>query len=315
MAERFGGKHSPTPRGPDGKPAPDPGFRTKRRSRAGGRVNFLFIVPFLFAIQAFAGSPTGLALNLGAFGLLIAAAFLTREGILAQEAYDARRIAKRPAFPRKIFGSVLTGAGLFLGGLAGAPDLVAPILFGVLGTVLHFVAFGPDPLRDKGAEGLDPYQTQRVARAVDEAERHLAAMSDAIKRAGDRGLESRVDRFAAVARTLFRTIEGDPRDLASARKEIGVFLMGARDATAKFADLYAQTRSAQARADYEQLLTELETHFENRKEALLSNDHADLDVEISVLRERLNLAPPRDLPDPLATATPMSTPPISAKED
>jgi hypothetical protein len=272
-------------------------------------VNFLFIVPFIFAIQAFAGNPTGLALNLGAFGLLIAAAFLTREGILAQEAYDARRIAKRPAFPRKIFGSVLTGAGLFLGGKSGAPDLVAPILFGVLGTILHFVAFGPDPLADKGAEGLDPYQTQRVARAVDEAEKHLAAMSDAIKRAGDRALEARVDRFAAVARTLFRTIEGDPRDLASARKEIGVFLMGARDATAKFTDLYAQTRSVQARADYEQLLSELETHFENRKEALLSNDHSDLDVEISVLRERLNIEPPRDLPDPLSAI------PLSTKED
>ena len=168
------------------------------------------------------------------------------------------------------------------------------------------MSFGPDPLRDKGAEGLDTFQTDRVARAVDEAEKHLAAMKDAILRAQDRTLEARVDRFAATARSLFRTIEGDPRDLTAARKDIGVFLMGARDATAKFADLYAQTRSAKARADYEQLLTDLETHFEKRKEALLSNDHSDLDIEIDVLRERLRLEGPRGLPDPIS-ATPLST--------
>ncbi len=80
-----------------------------------------------------------------------------------------------------------------------------------------------------------------------------------------------------------------------------MFLMGARDATVKFADLYAQTRSAKARADYEQLLSDLETHFANRKEALLSNDHSDLDIEIEVLRERLMLegtARPAPIPFP-----------------
>ncbi len=51
--------------------------------------------------------------------------------------------------------------------------------------------------------------------------------------------------------------------------------------------------------DYEQLLGDLETHFEHRKEALLSNDRTDLDVEISVLRERLNLERPPTFPIPL----------------
>lgn len=303
MAQRYGGKHSPIPKTQDGRPLPTGPFEGKRRSRAGGRVNLLFAAPALFVLRAFTGDPTGLALNLAAFALLIGAAFLTREGILAQEAYDARKIAKRPAIPRKLFGSVLTGAGLFVGGLVAAPSLLNPILFGVMGVVLHYLSFGPDPMRDKGAEGLDSFQTDRVARAVDEAERYLAAMKDAILRAGDRTLEARVERFSASARSLFRTIEGDPRDLTAARKDIGVFLMGARDATVKFADLYAQTRSAKARADYEQLLSDLESHFAHRKEALLSNDRSDLDIEIQVLRERLMIETPRDLGDPIS-ATP-----------
>jgi hypothetical protein len=307
MAQRFGGRFSPEAGKTPGDTPPGAPFQGKRRSRAGGRVNVLFFVPIVFAINAFKSDPSDMALNLGAFALLVTAAIFTREGIRAQEAFEARKVARRPAFPRKIFASVLTGAGLFTGGLVFAPTLLNPIIFGVIGTILHFVAFGPDPLKDKGTEGLDKFQTDRVARAVDEAERHLAGMRDAILRAGDRQLEARVDRFAATARQLFRTIEGDPRDLSASRRDIGVFLMGARDATAKFADLYAQSRNAAARADYEQLLTDLETHFRTRTEALLTNDHTDLDIEIAVLRDRLSLETPRPPVE--------SIPPVPSKGD
>jgi hypothetical protein len=65
--------------------------------------------------------------------------------------------------------------------------------------------------------------------------------------------------------------------------------MGARDATMKFADIYARNRSDQARADYEALLSDLETNFAARTKALLADSHSDLDIEIAVLRERLKL--------------------------
>jgi hypothetical protein len=138
-------------------------------------------------------------------------------------------------------------------------------------------------------EGVDAFQTGRVAKAVDEGEKHLAAMKDAILRAGDRGLERRVDQFAAAARGLFRTIEADPGDLTAARKYLSVYLMGARDATVKFADHYAQTRDAGARAEYEALLSDLETTFAAKTTTFLSNGRTDLDVEIAVLRDRLKL--------------------------
>jgi hypothetical protein len=144
-------------------------------------------------------------------------------------------------------------------------------------------------LSDKGTDGIDQFQSDRVAKAVTEAEAHLTAMRDAILRARDRGLEARVDKFAATARQLFRTVENDPGDLTAARKYLSVYLQGARDATTKFADLHAQGRDPLARGDYESLLTDLETNFASRTTALLSNNKTDLDVEISVLRDRLKL--------------------------
>lgn len=299
MAQRYGGAHSPPPREPlpreaagEGRvqpgsaPRPAAPYEGARAVRAGARVNVLFLAPLPLAISAFAAEPMVMAMRLGALGLMELSAWLTREGVRAQEAYEARRIARRPAFPRKIFGAVFMGLGLGLAGLAGGSVLNAAI-FGVLGAALHLLAFGPDPLHDKGMEGVDTFQTDRVARAVEGAETRLDEMREAIRRTRDRALEARVERFEATVRRMLRTIEDDPRDLTAARKFLTVYLAGARDATRKFADLAARGAGADARADYERLLDDLESGFASKTQALMQDNRTDLDVEIEVLRERL----------------------------
>ena len=278
MARRFAGKYSNKP------PAPQ-----DAASREVRRPTILFLLPFLYAIIAFRSPPRAMLLGLLACGLMLLAAWLTREGVRAQLAYEARKIAQHPAIPHKLIAAVLMGVGLLLGGLMTQTDLVVPICYGMVGMTLHMLAFEPDPLTNKGMEGLTDFDIERVSRAVSEGEGFLTGMREAILRAGDASLEARVDHFASVARDLFRQVENDPSDLSGARKFLTVYLMGARDATAKFADAYAAMRDAKTRADFEALLTDLETTFAARSCALLENDHMDLEVEISVLRERLAL--------------------------
>lgn len=286
MARRHGGLFSP---GEEGRaPASgDGGFRGARRTRAGGRVNLLFLAPLPLIWAAFTGGPTGLLLNLCALGLLLLAAWLTREGILAQEAFEARKVARRPAVPRKIFASVATGLGLALAGYAAGGGFLAPVIYAGLGGGLHALAFGLDPLRDKGLDEASRLQTDRVARVVDRAETYLAEMSAAIRRAGDREAEARLKRFQATVRAMLRTVEEDPRDLTAARRYLGVYLMGARDATARFADLQTRSHDAAARANYIALLSDLEENFTAKTRTLLQDSSTDLEIEIDVLRERL----------------------------
>ncbi|MGO4907669.1 5-bromo-4-chloroindolyl phosphate hydrolysis family protein [Pseudorhodobacter sp. W20_MBD10_FR17] len=286
MAQRFGGKFSPT--GAPSAPAPDKNsFHSKRPTKAGFRSNLLFFLPIPFLWKAFFGDPVTLILGLFAAALMLLGAWMTREGLFAQEAYEARSIARRPALPRKVIGAMLIGAGLGCGVLMSGQGSVIAAALATLATFLHLGAFGFDPLANKGVDGLDDFQTDRVAKAVDTGEAHLKAMKDAILRARDRQLEGRVDHFADTARALFRTVENDPRDLTAARKYLGIYLQGAREATVKFVDLYAQSRDAKMRADYDALLTDLDTNFASRTTALLADNHTDLNVEIEVLRERL----------------------------
>jgi hypothetical protein len=285
MAERFGGKYSPGGATPGG----DAPVIADVRPVGVWRTRVVFLTAFLFLFPAFGDGPREMLMGLAAGGLIILSAWQTREGLRAEAAYNARKVARRPALPRKALGAVLMGVALALGGIIADQGLIYPALYALVGAGLHLGTFGMDPMADKGMEGIDAFQTGRVARAVEEGEAHLAAMKDAILRARDRALEQRVDQFAAVARGLFRTIEGDPGDLTAARKYLSVYLMGARDATVKFVDHYAQTRDASARTDYETLLTDLETTFAEKSKAFLTNSRSDLDVEISVLRDRLKL--------------------------
>jgi 5-bromo-4-chloroindolyl phosphate hydrolysis protein len=285
MAERFGGKYSPG----GSRTATGPATVAEPKAEGRWRTTVLFLSAFLFLFPAFGDGPREMLLGLLSGGLLVLAAWLTREGLTAEAAYNARKLARRPAFPRKAAGAVLTGSALAVGGVIADQGVIYPALYALVGAGLHVISFGLDPMTDKGMEGIDAFQTTRVANAVEEGEKHLAGMKDAILRANDRALERRVDQFANAARTMFRTIEGDPGDLTAARKYMSVYLMGARDATVKFADHYAQTRDAGARTDYEALLTDLETTFAQKTTAFLSNNRTDLDVEIAVLRDRLKL--------------------------
>ncbi|MEL6701325.1 MAG: 5-bromo-4-chloroindolyl phosphate hydrolysis family protein [Pseudomonadota bacterium] len=288
MAQRFGGKYSP-----DGSPDRDAkgaaarsAFQDARPAKSGARVNLLFLAPLPLAFSLFGGGATQLAVSMGALVLLLLAAWLTRAGLQAEEAYDARKIAKAPAIPRKIFGSVATGLGLALGSYLTMG--LGAVVVGVIGAGLHSFAFGLDPLRSKGAEGVDQFQQDRVARVVDEAERHLTHLTPAVAPLNDRQVTARVEAFQTTAREMFRTVESDPRDLTGARKFMGVYLMGARDATIKFADLYARGRDASVRADYLALLDDLDRNFASKTQTLLLDDRSDMDIEIKVLRDRLD---------------------------
>jgi 5-bromo-4-chloroindolyl phosphate hydrolysis protein len=293
MAQKFGGKYSPDGSrrdDPDGLASGDPVIINAEPGISGKwRLTALYLAALTFLFPAFRGTPRDLILGLAAGGLILVAGWLTREGLRAHAAYDARKVSRRPAFPRKLGAAFVIGVALVVGGQIAFATSFYPILFGLVGAGLHLVAFGLDPMADKGMEGVDAFQTDRVARAVTEGEKSLAAMKDAILRADDPQLEGRVDRFATAARALFRSVESDPGDLTAARKYLSVYLVGARDATVKFADLYASRRDPKARADYEALLTDLETTFAARTTELLSASHTDLDVEIAVLRDRLKL--------------------------
>ncbi len=285
MAQRFGGKYSP-----DGQANATPqeaAVDSRIVDAAGARANILFLPAIVLVFLSIGSGPVKLVVALAAGAILTLAAWLLRDGLRAAAAYDARKVARKPAIPRKIYASALTGVGVAIAAWTGDTGSVGSALYGIAAGVLHVAAFGIDPLRDKLIEGIDQFQQDRVARVVDEADTYLRAMQGHIAAIGDRKLDLRVAAFQATARKMIRTVEEDPRDLTGARRFLGVYLMGARDAAAKFADLYTRAPDPADRASFEALLGDLEGSFAQTTARMLKDGRSDMDIEIKVLRDRL----------------------------
>ena len=287
MAQRFGGRYSP-----DGAAAQDQPTRAamdeqRAIDKAGTRGKLLYLPPIILVLTGLNDGPTVLVAALLGAGALTLAAWMLQQGLRAEAAFNARSIARRPALPRKMLASALTGIGMTMAAYSGENGIFGSVLYGLAALGLHVAAFGIDPLRNKRVDGIDDFQQDRVARVVDTAEAYLDGMKAQIAALGDRKLDLRVSGFQAVARRMIRTVEQDPRDLTGARRFLGVYLMGARDATIKFVEVYKTSRSAEARTKYEALLDDLEQNFAARTEKMLLDDHTDMDIEINVLRDRL----------------------------
>jgi hypothetical protein len=273
-------------------PACAPGARMMRAptfSRIWARLLYLFPTPLLLSAitSVGVGHIFSALLDLAAYAALMLGAFLLGEGLKAERAFDARTMARPPAFPRKLVAAILAGGGVFLAAFFGwGHSLPAAIAFGALATGSHILAFGLDPMRAKGVaeHGADG---ERAAAALEKAEAHLAAISDLTPKLGDREVRDRIGALTAEVRQMLTLIEQDPRDLGRARRYLTVYLKGAHDATRKYADNRERLNDPSLRTEYLALIADLEASFGRGRKMLLEDDRTDLEVEIEVLRERL----------------------------
>ncbi|MDA9223404.1 5-bromo-4-chloroindolyl phosphate hydrolysis family protein [Tateyamaria sp.] len=287
MAQKLDGEFSPRAKPAPSDPAKHIKFEQPKVDPVGARANMLFIpaIPMLF--MALNDGAVTMFIALIATAVLTLAAWLLRGGLQAEAAFANRKTAQRPAIPRKIFASILTGLGISFAAYKTEPELLASILYGTTALSLHIAAFGSDPLKSKGLEGKNTFQRERVARTVDKAETYLKEMSDVILILSDHQLEVQLKNFQSVACELIRAVEEDPRDLIAARKYLSVYLKSAHEATSKFGSIYNRTRDEKVRDDYAALLEDLHQSFTAINQKLLLEDQSELNLEIDVLRDRL----------------------------
>ena len=292
-ARRYGGAHSPdTPANEPRIEARKPANIRIRKKPGGFAITLLFLAPFPLLLEGFSqitnAAPVQAAVSFGCYALFALAAWTLREGIKAEAAYNERKIARPPMFPRKLIAAALSGTAAFLTAWFGwGQGLFTGLGFGALAVAAHLVAFGFDPMKRKGLPGFNEYETDRVARAVDKAEAIMAEIEEAAAGINIRAVNRRIDSLLGSVREMLRTVEDDPRDLTRARKYMGVYLRSARDATVKFAELNRQGRDSGREAEFVSLIDNLETSFNGERQLMLQDNQSDLDIEIEVLQERL----------------------------
>ena len=159
MVRKFGGKYSPDATSHDLKV--DTEYRGPSVDPAGAKSNVMFIPAIVVAATSLGGGAINMAMGLGAAALWTLGAWLLRDGLRAEAAFHERRVARRPAIPRKLFAAVLAGVGVGLAAYRNDQNVIASLILVAITVALHLTCFGLDPMTDKGMEGIDTQQHAR----------------------------------------------------------------------------------------------------------------------------------------------------------
>ena len=272
--------------------SPGMAARGEARARAKGRRGWLCLAalaPGIAAARHLLSPPAlapDLAVDLAALVLLLAACLALGAGLRAEAASDTRPDAA--PLPLKTLAAVLAGAGVATTFSGFGPWAMA--MSGALALALHLVAFGTDPRQTTGA----PRATDRTGPHLDLARRRLDEIGQTLRRLADPELIAAGRAFTAEAERLMALAAHRPEALPGLREHLGVFLLGARDATLRLGDLGPGPARREARGEYLRFLSDLKSSYAARAGSLESAIRQDMNVEMDVVRDRLKRRGPLD---------------------
>jgi hypothetical protein len=237
-----------------------------------------------------AGDAAGLAAMGGAYASILFGAALTGVGVVAASEYAARAVASPPAFPRKLVGAGFVALGVGLAAFFGwRLGVVQSAGFAAAAAALHVFVFRPDPMRAKGLDGLAGEALDAAVARIETARALIDEMTGAAAGLGDAALSAQIRDVAQEAEAVVAMVERDPDDLRRVRRLISVYLVGARDATVRYAQTAERARDEDARATFLSTMDDIAGHMRRNREAIEGGERVALDVEIEVLRDRLRM--------------------------
>ena len=253
----------------------------------------LFVLPLpLFLVIAknvFAGNFSDLLPSVVAAVLYFYGAWFVRRGTSIEREYNKRKVSIPPTLPRKFLGSVLFGVASYLvANFVWNQDLLFSILIGIGAWFGVVLAYGTDPRKEKGIQGvIDGYTTQDVIAALEQAEAKIVDIEDARRAISNLSMKKHLHTITGQAREILGIIEEDPSDLRRARRFLNVYLDSAKRITTGYVKATKHGTTEELDKNLEDLLIQMEQTFAEQKQHLIDNDQLDVDVQIEVLKTRL----------------------------
>ncbi|MEO0931539.1 MAG: hypothetical protein AAFY14_12965, partial [Pseudomonadota bacterium] len=128
MAKRFGGKYSPNGQGSGAR---EEVIDPRQIKAAGSPARALYLPAVILVFFSLGSGPATLVTALIGAAVLTLAAWMLQEGLKAEAEYNARKVARRPAVPRKMLASALTGIGAAIAAYTGDSGVVGSVLYGI----------------------------------------------------------------------------------------------------------------------------------------------------------------------------------------
>ena len=274
------------------RPSPDLVVRKFRAWASVARSAALFVLPFPLVPAIVAATITGdgdrLALSAAALVSFWGAGMLTWRTLAAEARYSLGDRLDLPVFPAKLLAAPITAGGAAMAAAAGGQTSGASLVFALLAATGYLCFYGVDkrPRRIEvpQTDGVDATMLRRQLEEGYQRLRRIDAASRAIRVPE---FCRRLEGITAIGKKILEEIERDPRDASRARRFLNLYLDSAEQVTRDYARTHREVNDPSLEQNFRQLLVEMETNFAEQHRKLLEHDVVALDVDIEVLRTRL----------------------------
>jgi 5-bromo-4-chloroindolyl phosphate hydrolysis protein len=263
-----------------------------RRGWIGLRGGLLYVLPLplpLAAVIALARGQWLVALFcVAAFAATIGGARFTRRGLREERLAPERRYTRPSPVPFKYLGAALVCAATVLAAFGAAGHgVISSVMFGLIALAGYHLAYRLEPPAVQLVPRLAARTDQRLQRALAQAEQRIVGLIGAADSVGNAELEQRLLRIAAQGRVILDMIAERPGELFRARQFLNVYLEGAERVASRYARSHRLAPSRDLEQNFRNVLVEIEDVFERQRLELREHDVTDLDIQIEVLRQRL----------------------------
>jgi 5-bromo-4-chloroindolyl phosphate hydrolysis protein len=252
----------------------------------------LFVLPFPLVLAivaaAIAGDPNRLALSAGALASLWTAGVLTWRSLAAEARYSLGDRIDLPAVPTKLLTAPITAGGVALAATAGGQPVESSLVLALLAAAGYLCFYGLD-VRPRRIDVplVDGIDATAIRRDLAEGYQRLRRIEAAARTIAVPEFCRRLEAITTIGKKILSEIEQDPRDAARARRFLHLYLDSAERVTNDYARTHREATDTSLDESFRQLLIEMETNFAEQHRKLLDHDLVSLDVDIEVLRTRL----------------------------
>jgi hypothetical protein len=169
---------------------------------------------------------------------------------------------------------------VLIGHSAGFTGLSAALV--LLGGWLSYAPHG------RAGQLSDRHLEPDARRQLSEARAQIAELAQTGHRLPSAPLRERLLRIAAQAGTILDLLAEDPREISTARRFLGVYLDGALSVSQQYERTALQHGVTTLEPRFIDVLDTIERVFDQQHQRLLANDILDLDIQIEVLKSRLD---------------------------
>jgi hypothetical protein len=180
--------------------------------------------------------------------------------------------------------AALTLIGYYAAGMAG----LEAVGWGCVALVGAHLALGLDPPKPKPKPVPVGWTVERVATVLAEARAQVAAIDAANRDIPSPEATAVLHRITDRAGAVIALFERDPTDIDRGRKFLDVYLAEVVRIAKRYAETHTLTACADLDRQFLDLLLSVADTFEDTRAKLLQDDKLSLDVDMTVLRKRLN---------------------------